>query len=346
MMRYAVAEFRFPHEAGSFDIKTILGRDVRFEGGKRLGRDFTIADLEKQGYQAALIAVGTGEALRLPGAGGEKEGFHDALAFLASARKGKPFRTYGRMVVIGGGNVAIDVARVALRLGTQDVTVACLESRETMPAFPWEVEDAIAEGIRILPSTAVKKFLVRHGRVEGFEALGVEKVEFDAKGRIVPHTVLGSEFEVPADMIITAIGSRAELDFLPATATRKTVDQDHHVYRLHFRGKEINIPCYLCGDCVRGPGSVVEASASGRAAALNIYGQLCVQEVRKARFEDNYRRAPEPQVSDRPEWRIRRRVPRLSPEESRRTFQEMEKRFPEESVHHETERCARCNLCL
>jgi hypothetical protein len=102
----------------------------------------------------------------------------------------------------------------------------------------------------------------------------------------------------------------------------------------------------MCGDCVRGPGSVVEASASGRAAALNIYGQLCVQEVRKARFEDNYRRAHEPQVSDRPEWRVRRHVPRLSPEESRRTFQEVERRFPEESVHHETERCARCNLSL
>ncbi|MBI5577221.1 MAG: FAD-dependent oxidoreductase [Deltaproteobacteria bacterium] len=346
MMRYAVAEFRFPCDAGAEDLKTIFARDVRFRGGMRLGRDFTFADLEKQGYQAVLLAVGAGEPIRLPGAGGEKEGFHDALTFLAAARRGKPFRTYGRMVIVGGGNVAIDVARVALRLGTHDVTVACLESREAMPAFPWEVEDAIAEGIKIIPSTAVKKFLVRHGRVEGFEALEVEKIEFDAKGRIVPRTVLGSEFDVPADMIVMAIGSRAEMDFLPATASRKAIDPARHVYRLHFRGKEINISSYICGDCVRGPGSVVEASASGRAAALNIYEDLCVQEVRKARFEDNYRRASEPQVTDRPEWRIRRQAPRLSPEESRRTFHEVEKRFPEESVHHETERCARCNLWL
>jgi len=102
----------------------------------------------------------------------------------------------------------------------------------------------------------------------------------------------------------------------------------------------------MCGDCVRGPGTVVEASASGRAAALNIFGQLCVQEVRKARFEDNYRRAPEPQVTDRPEWRIRRNAPRLEPEESRRTFEEVERRLTVESVRHETERCARCNLHL
>jgi len=346
MMRHAVAEFRFPSAAGMSDVKTIFERDVRFEGGKRLGRDIGLAELENRGYDALLLAVGTGEPIRLPGTGGEAEGFHDALAFLATARSGKPFRTYGKLVIIGGGNVAIDAARVAVRLGTHDVTVVCLESREAMPAFPWEVEDAVAEGVKILPSTAVKKFLVRAGRVVGFDALEVEKIEFDQKGRIIPRTVLGSEFECQADMVVMAIGSQADLDFLPPSASREAVDPSHHVYRLIFSGKDFNIPAYMCGDCVRGPGSVVEASASGRAAALNIYERLCVQEVRKARFEDNYRRAHEPQVSDRPEWRIRRQVPRLSPEESRRTFQEVERRFPEESVHHETERCARCNLSL
>jgi hypothetical protein len=115
---------------------------------------------------------------------------------------------------------------------------------------------------------------------------------------------------------------------------------------LIFREKETRIPAYACGDFVRGPGTVVEASASGRAAALNIYEDLCVEEVRKARFEDNYRRAGEPQISDRPEWRIRCPAPRLSPEERRRTFQEVEKRLTDEGVHHEAERCARCNLWL
>jgi hypothetical protein len=115
---------------------------------------------------------------------------------------------------------------------------------------------------------------------------------------------------------------------------------------LIFPEKETRIPAYACGDFVRGPGTVVEASASGRAAALNIYEDLCVQEVRKARFEDNYRRAAEPQVNDRPEWRQRRPAPRLSPEERRRTFQEVEKRLTDDGVHHEAERCARCNLWL
>jgi hypothetical protein len=91
---------------------------------------------------------------------------------------------------------------------------------------------------------------------------------------------------------------------------------------------------------------VVEASASGRAAALNIYGDLCVEEVRKARYRDNYRRRFEPQVNDRPEWRVRRGAERIPPGESRRSFEEVEKRFTDDSARHESERCARCNLSL
>src|SRR5512143_60221 len=325
MMRYSVADFRFPREALLSDVRTVLARGIHFQGGKTFGRDITFESLARDGFEAVLIAVGTGEALRLPGAGGEDEGFYDALAFLARVKPGRPSHLKGRVVVIGGGNVAIDVARVAIRLGAEDVTIACLESLETMPAFSWEVEEAAAEGAKVMPGTAVKKFLVREGWVAGFEALRVERIEFDPKGRIVPHTGSGSEFEVRADTVVMAIGSRASLDFLPASVPLGAVDRVRHVSRLLFKGKQSTIPAYMCGDCVRGPGTVVEASASGRAAALNIYGGLCVEEVKKARFADNYRRKAEPQVKDRPEWRVRRNTPRLPPEQSRRTFEEVEK---------------------
>lgn len=346
MIRYGVAEFRFPREALLSDVRTILARGVHFQGGKSFGRDVTFESLARDGFEAVLIAVGTGDAIRLPGAGGDDAGFHDALAFLARSRQGRPIHLRGRVVVIGGGNVAIDVARVAIRQGAEDVTIACLESLETMPAFSWEVAEATAEGAKVMPGTAVKKFLVRDGRVAGFEALRVERIEFDPKGRIVPVTVSGSEFEVRADTVIMAIGSRASLDFLPASASSAAVDRARHVSRLLFKEKQSKIPAYMCGDCVRGPGTVVEASAAGRAAALNIYGDLCVEEVRKARFADNYRRRAEPQEKDRPEWRVRRNPPRLPPEESRRTFEEVEKGFTADCAQHETERCARCNLSL
>jgi pyruvate/2-oxoglutarate dehydrogenase complex dihydrolipoamide dehydrogenase (E3) component len=102
----------------------------------------------------------------------------------------------------------------------------------------------------------------------------------------------------------------------------------------------------MCGDCVRGPGTVVEASASGREAALNIFGDLAVEEVGRGRYKDNYRRRPEPQVTDRPEWRVRLGAERLSPEVARGTFDEVEMRFTDRCAREEAERCARCNLRL
>jgi NADPH-dependent glutamate synthase beta subunit-like oxidoreductase len=345
-IRYGVTDFRFPYEALVSDVKTILDRGVHFQGGRKFGADLTFSDLATQGFDAVLIAVGTNAAIRLPGTGGEAEGFHDALSFLSKVKKKVPVRLHGKIVVIGGGAVAIDVARTAIRMGANDVTITCLESRETMPAFKWEVEEAIEEGIKLLPSTASKKFLLRDGRVSGFEALHVEKIEFDAKGRIMPRTVPGSEFEVPADVVIMAIGSRPSMEFLPEGSTRQLLDASRHVYRLISKSNALTMPAYMCGDCVRGPATVVEASASGRAAALNIFEALCVSEVKKARFVDNYRRRHEPQVTDCPEWRVRCHGPKLSAEESRSTFDEVEKGFTAEGVRREAERCARCNLSL
>jgi NADPH-dependent glutamate synthase beta subunit-like oxidoreductase len=226
------------------------------------------------------------------------------------------------------------------------VTIACLESRETMPAFAWEIEAADSEGAKFLPSTAVKRFFMKGGRVAAFEALKVERVDLDPEGRVVPRTVPGSEFEVPADTVVMAIGSRADLSFLPEHVSRRAMDPERHVFRLQFPGGEPKIPAYMCGDCVRGPGTVVEASASGREAALNIFAELCVEDVGRTRFKDNYRRRPEPQVTDRPEWRVRRRAERLSPEAARGSFQEIETRFTDRCAHEEADRCARCNLSL
>jgi len=346
MMRYGAAEFRFPHEAHLSDIRRILARGVHFRGGTLFGRDATFSSLEREGFQAVLVAVGTWEAVRLPGAGTEAQGFHDALSFLAGLRKRRPHRLRGRVVVIGGGNVAIDVARASVRMGAADVTIACIESRETMPALPWEVEDAVAEGVKLLAGTAVKRFVLADGAVTGFEALRVERVDLDPQGRVVPRTISGSEFEVSADTVVMAIGSRTDLSFVPGDAVRKAVDPKRHVFRLQFAGGEPKIAAYVCGDCVRGPGTVVEASASGRAAALNIFADLCVEDVGKARYRDNYRRRHEAQVTDRPEWRVRRKADRIPPEAARGTFDEVEKGLNDRCARDEAERCARCNLSL
>ena len=346
MMRCAVPEFRFPREALLSDLRTILARGVSFRGGQKFGRDISFESLAKEGFEAVLLAVGAGDPVLLPGSGKEEEGFLDALGFLALSRGGDGILLRGAVVVIGGGKVALDAARVAVRLGAQEVTMVSLESQDLMPAYPWEIEEAAGEGVRILSGTAVKEFVFRDGHLAAIEAVRVERIEFDAKGRIVPRTVPGSEFEIPAETVIQAVGSRPALDFLPPDAVQRKVDSARNLSRLLFTGKQTTIPAYMTGDCVGGPGTVVEASASGRAAALNIYGDLCVEEVKRARFHDRFRRLGEPQVEDRPEWRIRREPHRIPPEESRRTFTEVQKRYDEDCARRESERCARCNLWL
>lgn len=346
MMRYGAAEFRFPADALRADVDRILARGVLFRGGITFGKDVTFSSLAAEGFDAVLVAVGAREARRLPGAGGEDQGFHDALSFLVRVREHRFPRVRGRVVVIGGGNVAIDAARCALRMGASDVTIACLESREAMPAFAWEIEAAASEGAKFLPGTAVNRFLLKDGRVTALEARKVERVDLDPDGTFVPRTIQGSEFEVPADTVVTAIGSRSDLSSLPDGTTWKTTDSGGRVFRLQFSGGELKIPAYMCGDCVRGPGTVVEASASGREAALNIFGDLAVEEVERARYKDNYRRRPEPQVTDRPDWRVRRRAERLSPEAAVGGFDEIETRFTDQCAHEEADRCARCNLSL
>jgi|GEM_PF-754266 len=346
MMRCAVPEFRFPREALLSDLRTILARGVSFRGGQKFGRDISFESLAKEGFEAVLLAVGAGDPVLLPGSGKEEEGFLDALGFLALSRGGDGILLRGAVAVIGGGKVALDAARVAVRLGAQEVTMVILESQDLMPTYPWEIEEAAGEGVRILSGTAVKEFVFRDGHLAAIEAVRVERIEFDAKGRIVPRTVPGSEFEIPAETVIQAVGSRPALDFLPPDAVQRKVDSARNLSRLLFTGKQTTIPAYMTGDCVGGPGTVVEASASGRAAALNIYGDLCVEEVKRARFHDRFRRLGEPQVEDRPEWRIRREPHRIPPEESRRTFTEVQKRYDEDCARRESERCARCNLWL
>jgi hypothetical protein len=129
------------------------------------------------------VLVAVGREGSFPGRGG-REGIIDALSVLSRVRRGEPFRTPGKLVAVGGGDTAIDVARTAIRLGAEDASIACPESREVMHASDWAVEDAIAEGVGILPSTAVKKFLYRRGNC-GFGA-PAERIDVDEKGGIVP----------------------------------------------------------------------------------------------------------------------------------------------------------------
>ena len=346
MLRYGVPEYRFPVEALRNDIDHIFARGVVFRGGVEIGRDISIHDLEKDGYDAVLVAAGGSVAIKIEGSGTEEQGFLDARSFLENVRRGRPVDLKGSVLVIGGGGVAIDAARTALRLGAPEVTIACFESLEEAPAQFREIEDAVAEGVKLLCSTAVKRFIQKDGRVSGCEALRVARIKRDQEKAIIPVTVPGTEFGIRADFVIVAVGSEADLGFLPPVLSKSVVDRKNHVYGLCLKGAGDKIKFYMFGDCASGSRTVVEASAFGRAAALSIFSRLCAKDDKVARFKDNYRRRREPHEPDRPEWRVRRAGVRLPVESRHGNFKEINKGFTRECALEEARRCARCNLSL
>jgi NADPH-dependent glutamate synthase beta subunit-like oxidoreductase len=347
IMYSCIPSFRLPVEELNRDIDFILRRGVEFRGGVTVGGDTEFEGIVTGGeYDAVLVATGAPQALTLRHAGTESQGFYNSLAFLERVKLGKETDVGKRVVVVGGGNVATDAARSALRLGAEDVSLVCIEKKDEMTAFPWEVEEALREGVRLIDGTAVKKFFIVRQRVAGFEAMRVSELLFDNRGRVTPLTEPGSAFEVKCDTVIIGIGSRADLSFIPGEYALKIMDDQHKTARLIFKDKRYTIPIYISGDCLKGPSTIIEASASGRKMAMNIYQDICVKEVKKVRLRDGYRRRNEQQVEDSAELRKKIAMEKLSPEQAVSSFEETGWGYTGDEALSECERCARCNLSL
>lgn len=240
-----------------------LGVEVRLN--TRVGRDISLADL-RRGFQAVFWAAGAHRSLQLGVPGENLAGVADALSFLKAVNTGQDLAMGQQVAVIGGGNVAVDAARQARRLGAGQVTLICLETLEEMPALPHEVREALAEGIDLRHRWGVKSLIGKNGLVSGLELKAALRV-FDDQGRFNPvydNTRLVSQ---AADMVIVAIGQTADLGFLASdlpspAAGRLPVDPETLA---------TSIPgVFAGGDVVTGPRSAVEAFAAGRRAALSI----------------------------------------------------------------------------
>ncbi|GAG43350.1 unnamed protein product, partial [marine sediment metagenome] len=174
------------------DIDYIKGLGVRIHPNIRIGKDLGLADLWQQGYQAILIATGNQKSTGLGIPGADLSGIYPALPFLKKAKMGQLTSLKGKVWVIGGGAVATDVARTALRLGADEVHIACLECRADMPAFTWEIEAAEREGVHMHPSLAPQQFLSKDGsRVSGIDFKRVVSTQMDSQGIIHWNLVEG-----------------------------------------------------------------------------------------------------------------------------------------------------------
>ncbi|WP_367883448.1 FAD-dependent oxidoreductase [Thermococcus peptonophilus] len=212
MMRYGIPPYRLPRDVLDRDIATVIGTGIEVKTNTALGRDVTLEELREE-YDAVFLGVGAWRSRRMGIPGGEElEGVMHGIEFLRKVNMGEEVKLGERVIVVGGGNTAMDVARTALRLGAK-VTVVYRRSRAEMPANEREVEEAMEEGVEFLFLTNPVRIL-GDGKVEEVELIKMRLREPDASGRRRPIPIEGSEFRVKADNVILAIGQYCDEDFL------------------------------------------------------------------------------------------------------------------------------------
>ncbi len=335
-----IPAYRLPREILSLEVRMIERMGVAIETNRRLGRDFTLGDLRRQGFAAVCLAVGAPAGVRLGVPGEDLPGVDDAIRFLReyNIRGSAPI---GRdVVVVGGGNAAIDTARTAVRLGARSVTVLYRRTRDEMPAYAEEIEEAEHEGVAIKVLTAPVEIVARDGRAAGVRCQAMTLGEFDRSGRRRPTTAAEQPFVVPADQVITAIGQRLEpaalLDGLPVTLTR-----DGFIAADPLTGRTSVDWLYCGGDAALGPSSVVEAVAGGERAAVAIDAQLTGAEHafwrRDRECDVPFDPAAEPARTPRARMEL------LPVERRRQNFNEVEQPWTAAIATCEAKRCLRCD---
>jgi heterodisulfide reductase subunit A-like polyferredoxin len=341
MLRYAIPDYRLPKELVAREIReAVLDLGVELRTGVRLGADLALDDLRRE-FRAVILAIGAWQGARLdiPGERGFAD-VVDAVPFLKGVNSGAPHAVAGRrVVVIGGGNSAIDAARSAVRLGG-NVTLLYRRTRAEMPAYAWEVDEALEEGIAIEFLVAPAEIVGAAGAVTGVACMRMRLGEPDASGRRRPLEIPGSRFVVPADVVIAAIGQRPDTAPLGAVA----VDARQGVVRADPLTLETSLPgVFACGDVVLGPDIAVRAIAEGRTAAISADRFLRGEDLRAGR-EAPRREKAEKDV--RGLARRHRRPMRLIPlEERRTTFRELELGYDEGEARAEASRCLSCSGC-
>lgn len=341
-LRSAIPKYRLPREVLQRDIERIMAFNVNIETNSELGRNLTISGLKNQDYRAILVSTGLplSRGLRIPGI--ELGGILLALPFLREVNLNRQKIQSGvKVIVIGGGNVAIDVARAALRLGAGVVHLVCLEAREEMPSFPWEIEAALAEGVQIHCSKGPKSILGRNGQVTGLECMRCTAV-FDAEGRFNPSFSEEEVSVIDGDMIIIAIGQAADLSFLKDSGIRLNERGQLLLDTDTLATSEEGI--FASGEVATGPGSAVEAMANGRKAALSIARYLTGKPLAMLPPQETELGELSSQIINKIKKLDRQQMPSLTVEERVQNFAQIELGYNRALAIREARRCLSCGL--
>jgi len=345
MMRYGVQEYRLPEKVLESDLKRITSLGIDVKTSLPIQGVQPPKDLRAQGYDAVLVAIGLQKSRILNVEGSNSADVLGGLDFLRDVRLGKDVKVKDRVLVVGGGNVAMDVALTALRLGAEQVQAVCLEKPEEMPAFPWEIQQAVEEGVQIHNSWGVEGVLVGgSGEVKGIELKRCVSV-FNQDGKFNPVYDESTTKTMDADMIVFAIGQAPDLKGMEGTDAPTLTRAGTMVVNDSTLETTVS-GVFACGDIVKGPASIVDAVALGRKAAVAIDKHL----GGNGNIEEAIVPSEKPShwLGRDEDFAAKRRVvmPNLPVEQRKGNFNEVELGFDEKMAHEEAKRCLRCDLRL
>jgi uncharacterized 2Fe-2S/4Fe-4S cluster protein (DUF4445 family)/NADPH-dependent glutamate synthase beta subunit-like oxidoreductase len=334
LLRYGIPEYRLPKEILDNEIDYIeeLGVEIETNSPQK-----AVENLFDQGYKAIFLATGAGVPQKMGIPNGDAKGVICALELLKKVNSGEKVELEERVAVIGGGNAAVDAARVARRLGAEEVLIIYRRSRAEMPAIKTEVDEAEREGIKLNVLAAPVKILTKDGHVTGIQCVRMELGEPDDSGRRRPIPIKGSEFEVDVDNVIVAIGQTVDktvlLEELEYTS-QGTLSVDPDTLQTNVEG------IFAGGDVVLGPSDVITSIAAGQQAAISIELYLKGADLKRGRP------APLKRVEEVPKTGVekvaRKVVPMLEPEKGR-GFAEVEPGLAKEMAVEESKRCLNCS---
>ncbi|MBT8368907.1 MAG: FAD-dependent oxidoreductase [Deltaproteobacteria bacterium] len=352
MLRYGIPFYRLPVAVLDKEIDLVLSTGINLQTNQKLGLDYEIEQLKSDGFEAVFIAVGAQVSRKIELQGSDLNDVHWGVEFLASVAQGGDVSIKERVAVIGGGNVAVDVALTAIRLGARKVTLACLESRDEIPANPWEIEQAREEGVKILFSWGPDKILENDGKVSGLELVRCTSV-FDGQGNFCPYFD-ETKKSIEADQVILAIGQASETAFCQDFCfldDQQSLPLERGLIAIKTDTQETAMRgVFAGGDAANGPATVIEAIAAGRRAAISIdrylggNGKLEVG-IRKAEggikeCGNGYDGKRESGFAE-----LRRiEVPSLPVSERKGGFAEVEFCFSDGQAKEEINRCLQCDL--
>jgi heterodisulfide reductase subunit A-like polyferredoxin len=339
MMRAGIPDFRLPREVLDSQIMNILDLGVELKCNTPIGSDTTIDSLLESGYKAVFAAVGAQKSIDLGIKGEELKGVRPGIEFIKQVNLGEKVALGNKVVVIGAGNAAMDIARAAVRLGVKDVTIVYRRTKREMPADPVEVEDAIKEGVKFVFLTNPKRFIGKDGKLTGIECLTMKlSDERDASGRRKPVAVEGSEHIIECDDAILATGQRVDPGFMTGCELDVNKWGLLNVDRVTLATDKPGV--FAGGDVVAGAGTLSEAVAAGKRAAVSIERYLNDEDMAEGRdaesriwTDDKHR---ELELAQRREKRLK--SARVQPDEPHGSYSEAK-------AIEEASRCLACGVC-